>query len=87
MGINAKIMTAFGEKRDCYIRLNSVEASNHRAASQALFRAFLSKAAFEGGAQFVAEFAVEFYPDVSLPVWPQAYEALVEQNSIRGIEA
>ncbi len=64
------------------VSLNNVEASNHGAASRALFRAFLSRAAFESRAQYVAEFLVEFTPDVSEPIWPQAYAALLEREEI-----
>lgn len=87
MAIIATITTSFGEERECYIRLNSVEASNHGAPAQALFRAFLSKQAFETGSHYVAEFGVEFAVDVSQPIWPQAYAALVDQEGFDGTEA
>ncbi len=80
MAINAKIKTSFGEERDCYIRLNHVEASNHGVTSNALFRAFLSEEAFKSGAHYVAEFPVEFEADASGVIWEQAYAALIEQE-------
>lgn len=82
MAINAKIITSFGEERDCYIRLNNVEASNHGVASKALFRAFLSEEAFKSGAGYVAEFDVEFDADASGVIWEQAYNALIAQEGL-----
>ncbi len=76
MGLERKITTQFGEDRELYIRLNNVEASNHGVTSHALFRGFLSEQAYQGGAAFMWERAVEFTPDVSKPIWKQAYEAL-----------
>jgi hypothetical protein len=80
MAITAPIMTSFGEERECYIRLNSMSASNHGIPASALFRAFLSKEAFQAGSHYVAEFNVEFTADVSAPLWEQAYVALIEQE-------
>lgn len=77
MAISATITTMFGEQRECYIRLNNVETSNHGVPTQALFRAFLSKSAFESGSHYVWEMSIEFTADVSQPLWPQAYSALV----------
>lgn len=79
MAIQARITTIFGEERDCYIRLNNIEASNHGQPAQALFRAFLGRAAFEAGHHYVAELPVEFAADVSRPLWGQAYDALKER--------
>lgn len=76
MAILMEIETSYGEKRECYIRLNNVEACNHGNHSNALFRGFVSKEAFEAGKSFVWEKEVEFHPDVSQPLWPQAYAAL-----------
>ena len=81
MAIKATITTSFGEDRECYIRLNNVEASNHGVPAKALFRAFLSKEAFDGGSNFVAEFDVEFEADVSQLLWSQAYAELTVQNT------
>ena len=80
MAITTTIKTRFGEDRDCYIRLNSIEASNHGILAKALFRAFLSQEAFQAGSHYVAEFDVEFPADVSAPLWEQAYDALIEQE-------
>ena len=86
MAIQATVPTQFGEDRNCYIRLSNIEASNHGMPATALFRAFLSQAAFEAGSHYVAEFNVEFMPDVSQPLWPQAYAALVEQEGFAATE-
>lgn len=87
MAITATITTQFGEGREVYIRLNNVEASNHGLPAHALFRGFLSKAAFEAGAHYVWERQVEFAPDVSQSLWPQAYAALVTQEGFDADEA
>lgn len=86
MAIKATIPTQFGENRECYIRLNHIEASNHGVPANALFRSFLSKAAFDAGSNYVAEFTVDFLPDVSQPLWPQAYAALVAQEGFAPAE-
>lgn len=86
MGISAMVTTQYGEDRDVYIRLNSVEASNHGAPAQALFRGFLSAQAFADGARYAWEKQVEFNPDVSQPLWPQAYDALCQQEGFPGQE-
>lgn len=76
MAIIAEVETKFGERRELYIRLNNVEASNHGVSSYALFRGFVSEEAFRAGAHYVWEQTVEFTPDVSQPLWGQAYDAL-----------
>lgn len=86
MAIKAVVHTHFGEDREVYIRLNNVEASNHGAVSVALFRGFLSKDAFKAGAHYVWEQNVEFTPDVSKPIWGQAYAALIEQHGLDATE-
>lgn len=86
MAIKAKVTTPFGEDRELYIRLNNVEASNHHAASVALFRGFLSKEAFQAGSSFLWEKQIEFTPDVSKPLWQQAYVALIEQEGLDAAE-
>jgi len=76
MAIKAKVETAHGEERELYIRLNNLEASNHGVTSRALFRGFVSEQAFNAGKQYLWEHTVEFTPDVSKPLWEQAYRAL-----------
>lgn len=83
MAILATIETAYGDERECYVRLNNVEVSNHGVPGYALFRAFLSREAFEGGGRFVQEFHVNFEPDVTAPLWPQAYAALVDHLTVQ----
>lgn len=86
MAITATVTTQFGEDRVVYIRLNNLEANNHGMPAQALFRGFLSAEAFAAGSHYVSEHSVEFTPDVSLPLWPQAYAALVAQEGFDGTE-
>jgi hypothetical protein len=76
MAIKATLETSYGEERELYIRLNNIEASNHGVTSTAMFRGFLSEEAFNAGKQFLWEHTVEFTPDVSKPLWEQAYKAL-----------
>lgn len=86
MALSATVTTQFGEDREAYIRLNNIEASNHGAPAQALFRGFLSRQAFAEGAHYVWEKQVEFIPDVSQPLWPQAYSALCDGEGFEGYE-
>ena len=86
MAISATIRTVYGEDRQCYIRLNNVEATNHGTPTLALFRGFLSKEAFEDGSHYVWEKSVEFTADVSQPIWPQAYAALIAQEGFPSSE-
>lgn len=53
-----------------------MEVSNHGFTSQAKFRGFLSQEAFDNGSRYMWEHDIEFFADVSQPLWPQAYEAL-----------
>lgn len=78
MALLAEVETIHGEKRKLYIRLNNVEVSNHGVGSRALFRGFLSEQAFKEQKHFLWEEYIEFKPDVSKPVWEQAYAALSE---------
>lgn len=65
-----------GATRQLYVRLNNVEASNHGAEAHALFRGFASEKAYRTGKRFVWETTITFKPDVSQPLWEQAYAAL-----------
>lgn len=85
MAIQAKIRTQFGEDREVYIRLNNVESSNHGEKSTALFRGFLSQEAFKSGAHYVWDQTVEFDCNVSLPIWPQAYAALIAEHALDNV--
>lgn len=85
MAILAKLQTNHGEERDCYIRLNNMAIANHPVGtgaagaaftSHALFRGFLSQAAFEAGGAYVWEREIEFSPDVGGNIWAEAYAAL-----------
>lgn len=82
MAIKAEITTSFGETRECYIRLNSMEVSNHGVPARALFRGFLTQEAFEGGANYVWEKDIEFEADLTTPLWAQAYAQLAEQEAV-----
>ncbi|WP_157971050.1 hypothetical protein [Pseudogemmobacter bohemicus] len=81
------VIKQFGEDREVYIRLNNIEANNHGVPALALFRGFISRAAFEAGAHYVWEASVEFASDVTLPLWPQAYAALVEVHGLEAVES
>lgn len=76
MAIQTLVATEYGENRSLYIRVNNIEASNHGVPSNVKFRGFLNRGAFEAGARSVWELDMEFFADVALPLWPQAYKAL-----------
>lgn len=78
MAVICSVETDFGEVRDLYIRVNNIEASNHGSPSVVLFRGFMSKEAFQGGKGYAWEKSLEFFPDISSPLWEQAYAALAE---------
>jgi len=80
MAVKATLVTSYGESRELYVRLNSVEASNHGRPAIALFRGFISGEAFNEGKGYVWEREFEFNPDLSKPLWLQAYEALKAQD-------
>lgn len=86
MAVKAKVMTTFGEERQVYIRLNSIEASNHGQPAHALFRGFLSKEAFETKAHYVWECEIAFKADVAAPLWQQAYAALKSRDDMGTME-
>lgn len=86
MAIAVTVRTQFGEDREVYVRLNNIEASNHGVAASALFRGYLSRAAYESGAHYVWECSIEFAADVAQPLWPQAYAALVAQEGFDAAE-
>jgi hypothetical protein len=86
MGILTTVMTLIGEERECYIRLNNMEVSNHDLPATALFRGFLSQQAFSNAAHYVWEQSVSFTPDLSLPLWAQAYDALCLELGIPNVE-
>ena len=76
----------YGEDRNAYVRLNNLQSVSKDEAT-ALFRAFPSKAMLEQhlsgeveGDIVMAEWEVTFTPDVSLPLWEQAYEAFKTQH-------
>lgn len=71
------VQTLYGEARELYIRLNNVEVSNHGVTSWAKFRGFASEEAFQNGGKYLWEEDIEFTADVSEPIWPQAYAALI----------
>ena len=84
MAIKALIETLFGDKQECYIRLNNIEVSNHGSKSIALFRGYLTKEAFEKGKHFVFEKTIEFDVNVSTPIWEQAYSAVKTDEELTG---
>ena len=84
MAIIATVKTSLGEDRELYIRLNNIEASNHGEMSSAKFRGFLSKEAYQAGANYAWEQDVEFMADVSQSLWGQAYQALKSTLNVDG---
>lgn len=76
MAIKATVTDAYGEERNLYIRLNNMESSNHGVSSLAKFRGFLNQQAFNDKRHYLWEYDIELIADVSLPLWPQAYDAL-----------
>ena len=81
MAVQATVTTEYGEDRSIYIRINNIETSNHGVPSNVKFRGFLSRETFELGGRSVWEKDMEFDADISIPLWPQAYEELkVQQN-------
>lgn len=84
MAIQKTIRTQFGEDRECYIRINNIEVSNHGQPAKVLFRGFLCREAYQEGAHYVAEFDKELLLDVAEPLWPQAYAALKAEPEFTG---
>lgn len=76
MAIKATVKTMHGEYRELYIRLNNISVSNHGQPSNALFRGFISKDAFDSKAHYIHEETMSFNTDVALPIWEQAYTEL-----------
>lgn len=83
MAIKATVETIYGATQEIYIRLNSVEASNHGVDSIALFRGFTNEEAFKSGKHFVWEKTISFKADVSRPLWVQAYENLKLDSDLK----
>lgn len=86
MAIQATVTTNFGEDRELYIRLNNVEVSNHGSPASALFRGFLSQAAFVDGANYMWEQSVAFEADVAGGLWGQAYAELKVQLGVECVD-
>lgn len=86
MAILENVETSYGENKEIYIRLNNVEVSNHGEHAFAIFRGFFNKEAFLNGKSFIYEKHVKFTPNVSEPMWEQAYKALCEQEGFDEVE-
>ena len=71
MAILQTVETMFGEEKELYIRVNSVEVSNHGVKASALLRGFASN-----------EETIEFDADVSGNLWEQAYSVFCENLGI-----
>ena len=88
MAINSTIETSYGVTIPAYIRLNNIEASNHGVMANALFRGFASKEAFQSGKSYLWEKQIQFSPDVSKPLWEQAYAALLaSENFVDAVQS
>lgn len=82
MAILQTVETMFGEEKELYIRVNSVEVSNHGVKASALLRGFASKEAFEDKKHYMYEETIEFDADVSGNLWEQAYSVFCENLGI-----
>lgn len=84
MAIAQTLQTTYGEIRSLYVRINTVSVGNHGTTSETnqggvdvvLFRGFVGETEFRAGGGYVWELEIEMELDVSLPLWPQAYEFL-----------
>lgn len=79
MSLLATIETDFGESHPLYIKAVQLvvnEPFDRPASAQVLFYGYMSQKAKDDGRRAVWERAVEFTPDKTLPLWPQAYAAL-----------
>jgi len=89
MGIKARVMTKFGEKRDCYVRINNVDdVQNNKDGTtvKPRLRAYLDS--FENGKPYVwdsveADLKLEFIVDISKPLWDQIYEELIKDEAFK----
>lgn len=82
MAIKKIVNDIVGRELDLYIRLNSVEASNHGVASSFLFRGFESRDHFVNGDGFLWEYEVTAVIDVSGNIWEQAYALIKDDKSV-----
>lgn len=82
MAIQATVNTVYGESRNLYIRLNNMEASNHGEPCNVKFRGFVSQEAFREGSRYLWEVNIDFFADVTLPLWVQAYDALKQKMKL-----
>lgn len=81
MAVMVKVETDAGETRELYVRVNSVErVANHGAPCVALFRGYISREASDARKAFVWEKTIEFVPDITKPLWNQAYAALLVRD-------
>lgn len=79
MAVKIRTQTLYGEERELYVRVNNFEQlTNHDEAGpdRVLIRGYISKEAFDERRAFVWELALDVTIDVSLPAWPQVYDAL-----------
>ena len=82
MALQKRVIDDLGRDIELYVRLNSAEVSNHGIAGHFLFRGYASKDAFIGGGRFLWEESLEVPIDASLPIWPQAYDAIRSEGDL-----
>lgn len=82
MALQKRVIDDLGRDVELYVRLNSVEISNHGVGGHLLFRGYASKEAFTGGGRFLWEQSLEVSIDVSLPIWAQAYAAIRSDGDV-----
>ena len=82
MAIKKVVTDIVGRELELYIRLNSVEVSNHGVSSNFLFRGFESKEHFMNGDRFLWEYETTAEIDVSVNIWEQAYALIKDDKSV-----
>lgn len=84
MAVTAKLNAVYGEERETYVRIISLSTNNHGESSVVLFRGFISREGFKGGASYFWEKELEMMLDVSALLWPQAYSELKKLPEFAG---
>lgn len=87
MALLVTMDTVLGKDKPIYVRVNTLTLSNHGVEAPALLRGFASEEDYRSGAPFVWEREFNVSPiDVSMPLWPQAYENLKKLELFLGAE-
>lgn len=85
MAIRATIEDIVNEREALYIRLDHISSvSGDGSTCWARVRGYESRLAFLAKRNLRWEGAFEFIPDITLPLWPQAYAALKDLLAASG---